>query len=144
MAETVTVNGQNYTKRSPLAVLGLSFITLGIYFFVWYYKINNELRRSENDQTISPGRSVLAMTLGWALILPPFIAMYNTAKHVRAMEARLGVQQGVEPSFTILFLVAFAFGNGMYLQEHLNRAWGAAGAPVATVGSPGPATPVLA
>ena len=142
MTETITIDGQSYKKRSPLAVFGLSFITLGVYFFVWYFKINDELRRSENDQTISPTRSVLAMTLGWLLIVPPFIAMYNTAKHVQAMEARRGVQQTVEPSLTILFLFAVAFGNGLYLQEHLNRAWGAAGASVPAMpsaGSPAPA-----
>lgn len=49
MAEMVTIEGQQYKKRKPLGVLGLSFITLGIYFLVWYYKINDEMRRSEND-----------------------------------------------------------------------------------------------
>ena len=34
MAESVTIEGQPYLKRDPLGVLGLSFITLGIYFMV--------------------------------------------------------------------------------------------------------------
>ena len=144
MAETVTINGQQYLKRNPLAVLGFSVITLGIYFFVWYYKINDELRRSENDDTISPTRSLMAMIFGWLIIVPPFIAMYNTAKHVQAMETRLGVQQTLEPSLTILLLVLFSLGNGVYVQEHLNRAWGAAGAQVPAVPSPSPAAPALA
>jgi len=112
MADTVTINGQQYLKRNPLAVLGLSVITLGVYFFVWYYKINDELRRSENDESISPMRSLMAMIFGWLIIVPPFIAMYNTAKHVQAMETRLGVQQTLEPSLTILLLVLFSFGTG--------------------------------
>ena len=33
MAEVVSIQGQRYLKRNPLGVLGLSFITLGIYFF---------------------------------------------------------------------------------------------------------------
>jgi hypothetical protein len=143
MAETVTIDGQRFTKRHPLGVLGLSIITLGIYFFVWYYKINDEVRRFENDQTISPTRSLMAMIFGWLVIVPPFIAMYNTAKHVQDMETRLGIQQTLEPALTIVILVLFSLGNGVYVQEHLNRAWGAAGARVASP-SPMPVAPRMA
>jgi hypothetical protein len=126
MAETVTIEGQQYLKRNPLGVLGLSLITLGIYFFVWYYKINVEVQRKENDQTMSPMRSLMAMIFGWLIIVPPFIAMYNTAKHVQAMETRLGIQQTLEPALTIVLMVLFSLGNGVYIQEHLNRGWDAA------------------
>jgi hypothetical protein len=143
MAEMVTIEGQQYKKRNPQGVLGLSFVTLGIYFFVWYYKINDEIRRSENDETISPTRSLMAMTFGWLIIVPPFIAMYNTAKHVQAMETRLGIQQTLEPALTIALLVLFSLGNGVYVQEHLNRGWDSAGSPVA-VPSPAPLVPSLA
>jgi mannose/fructose/N-acetylgalactosamine-specific phosphotransferase system component IIC len=123
MAEIVTIQGQQYKKRSPLGVLGLAFITVTIYFFVWYYKINDEIRRFENDQTISPTRSLMAMIFGWLIIVPPFIAMYNTAKHVQAMETRVGVRQTVEPALTIVLMFVFSIGNTIYIQEHMNRAW---------------------
>jgi hypothetical protein len=125
MAEMLTIAGQQYKKRNPLGVLGLAFITLGIYFFVWYYKINDEVRRAENDQTMSPTRSLMAMIFGWLIIVPPFIAMYNTAKHVQAMETRLGVGQTVEPALTVVLMFVFLIGNCIYVQEHLNRAWDA-------------------
>jgi hypothetical protein len=130
MAEMVTIDGQQYKKRNPLGVLGLSFLTLGVYFFVWYYKINDELRRAENDQSISPTRSLMAMVFGWLIIVPPFIAMYNTAKHVQRLETSRGVGQTVEPALTVVLMFLFAFGNGIYMQEHLNRAWGASTARV--------------
>jgi hypothetical protein len=123
VAEVVTVQGQQYTKRSTLGVLGLSFITLGIYFFVWYYKINDEVRRFENDQTISPTRSLMAMIFGWLIIVPPFIAMYNTAIHVQAMETRVVVRQTLEPALTIVLMFVFSIGNTIYIQEHMNRVW---------------------
>jgi mannose/fructose/N-acetylgalactosamine-specific phosphotransferase system component IIC len=126
MAETVTIEGQQYLRRNPLGVLGLSLITLGVYFFVWYYKINVEIQREGNDQTMSPVRSLMAMIFGWLIIVPPFIAMYNTAKHVQAMETRHDIQQTLEPAFTIALLVLFSLGNGVYIQEHLNRGWDAA------------------
>ena len=75
MAETVTIQGQSYLKRNPLGVLGLGFITLGIYFVYWYYKANQEIQRYTGDQTISPSRSLLAVIPGFLLIVPPFIAI---------------------------------------------------------------------
>jgi hypothetical protein len=71
MAETVTIEGQSYLKRNPLGVLGLSLTTFGIYFFYWYYMVNDELRRFEHDESISPTRSLMAMLFGWIVIVPP-------------------------------------------------------------------------
>ncbi|MDP9329917.1 MAG: DUF4234 domain-containing protein [Actinomycetota bacterium] len=127
MAETVTIQGQQYMKREPLGVLGLSFITLGIYFFYWYYKINDEIRRFENDQNISPTRSLMAIIFGWLIIVPPFIAMYNTAKHIQAVEQRMEVQPQLEPALVIVIMLFVSIGNGVYIQEHLNRVWDTAG-----------------
>ena len=46
MAEVVHIKGTSATAkiRHPLAAFGLVFLTLGIYYFVWYYKVNRELR----------------------------------------------------------------------------------------------------
>jgi len=138
MAETVAIEGQPYVKRDPLGVLGLSFITLGIYFLYWYYKVNDELRRFEHDETISPTRSLMALIFGWIIIVPPFIAMYNTATHVRAIEERMGIQPQLEPALAIVIMLFVAIGNGIYIQEHLNRIWDRA----TRAGSPPlPATP---
>ncbi len=123
MAEMVTVQGQRFLKRNPLGVLGLSVITLGIYFFYWYYQINDELRRFEHDETISPVRSLMAILFGWIIIVPPFLAMYNTAKHVQAVEQRLAIQPQLEPALAIVIMLFVSVGNGVYIQEHLNRIW---------------------
>jgi amino acid transporter len=123
MAETITIGGERYLRRNPLGVLGLSVITIGIYFFYWYYTINDELRRFERDDTISPVRSLMAMIFGWIIIVPPFLAMYNTAKHVQAAEQRLGIQPELEPALTIVIMLFVSIGNGVYIQEHLNRIW---------------------
>ena len=64
VAELVTIEGQRYVKRDPLGVLGLSFITIGIYWFYWYYKVNDEIRRYEKDDSVRPGIALLAVTLG--------------------------------------------------------------------------------
>ena len=129
MAETITIEGQDYLQRNPLGVLGLSLVTLGIYFVYWYWQVNDEVRRFERDESVDPTRSVLAITIGWFILVPPFIAMYNTAQHVRAIDDRMGIQPALEPALTIVFLLFVSVGNGVYIQEHLNRIWGrAAGA----------------
>jgi Domain of unknown function (DUF4234) len=87
-------------KRNPLGVL-----TFGIYVFCWYLKINDELSSFEHDDTISPTRSLMAILFGWIPIVPPFIAVYNTAKNVQSDERRLGIQPELEPALTIVFLV---------------------------------------
>ena len=144
MAETIEIEGQQYLKRDPLGVLGLSFITFGIYFLYWYYKVNDELRRFERDETISPARSLMAMIFGWVIIVPPFIAMFNTAKHVWTVEERLAIQPQLEPALVIVIMLFVAIGNGIYIQEHLNRIWDRA-ARAASPSLPGtPPSPPLA
>ena len=138
MAELVQINGETYKKRGPLGVLGLTVITFGIYYFYWYYQVNDELRRFEHDETISPVRSLMAMIFGWIIIVPPFIAMYNTAKHVQGLEERLAIQPQLEPALAIVIMLFLSIGNGIYIQEHLNRIWDRA----ARAGSPSlPSTP---
>ena len=126
MAEQVTIDGQRYLKRDPLGVLGLSFITIGIYWFYWYYTINDEIRRYEKDDSVRPGIALLAVTLGWIIIVPPFISMYNTSKHIVGMEERAGVTQVLSPALNIVLLIVVGIATGLYSQEHLNKVWDAA------------------
>jgi hypothetical protein len=39
VATLVTIDGYVYKKRSPFGAWLLILPTLGIYFFVWYYKV---------------------------------------------------------------------------------------------------------
>lgn len=127
MAELITIAGQQYKKRDPLGVLGLSFITLGIYWLYWYYTINDEIRRFEKDDTVRPGMALLAITLGWLIIVPPFISVYNTSKHVVRMEEGLGIQQQLSPALNVILLLVVGIAIPAYTQEHLNRVWDTAG-----------------
>jgi chromate transport protein ChrA len=93
--------------------------------------VNDEIRRFERDDTISPTRSLMAIIFGWLIIVPPFIAMYNTSKHLQTMEQQNGVQQQIEPALVIVLMFVFSIGNGIYIQEHMNRVWDrAAGAAI--------------
>jgi hypothetical protein len=144
MAEMVTLDGKQYLKRNPLGVLGLSIITIGVYFVVWFYKINKEIKQHENDETMSPKRSLMAVTFGWLIIVPPFLAMYNTGKHLQKMQERLGVHSTLEPILPIVIMLVFSPLTGAYMQDHLNRAWDAEASPVPAVPpAPPPITPTV-
>jgi hypothetical protein len=44
----------------------------------------------------------MAVLFGWMIIVPPFIAVYNTAKHIEGMERRVGVSQTIESVLALL------------------------------------------
>ena len=136
MAETVTINGQSYLKRNPLGVLGLSFITLGIYGLYWFYKANEEIQRFTGDQTISPTRSLLAVFPGGLIIVPAIIAFYNTATHVMQMEQQRGIASQISPALTVILGILLSIAIGAYMQEHLNRVWDSASMTGAMGGTP--------
>jgi hypothetical protein len=143
MAETVTINGQQYLKRNPLGVLGLSFITLGIYGLYWYYKVNEEIQRYTGDQTISPSRSLLAVIPGFLLIVPPFIAYYNTSNHIQQMEQQRGIASQISPALVVILAIVLWIGMAAYVQEHLNHVWDSASmSGAAPAGPPPPPPPV--
>ncbi len=122
MAEIVAIEGQEFKKRSPWGAWGLTIVTLGIYGFVWYYKINDEARRYLRDDTIKPGISVLAVVLGWVIIVPPFVSYYRTAERVSRMEANAGIEKSVEPILGLIAAIVYAL-HIPYLQSHLNKIW---------------------
>src|SRR4051794_3870166 len=57
MAGRVSLEGSVYVKRSPTGAYLLTVVTLLVYFFVWYYKINDETRRHLRDDSIRPWHS---------------------------------------------------------------------------------------
>jgi hypothetical protein len=131
MAEEVQIAGTGSTAktRDPLGVALLVLVTLGIYWFVWYYKANREMAdlgraRGTDELGDSPGTSLLAVTLGALIIVPAIVSVYNTFQRVQAA-ARL---TGVEPLnglIAVLLYIFLGIGFPAYLQSGLNRVWGA-------------------
>ncbi len=118
--------------RHPLAAFGLVFLTLGIYYFVWYYKINRELRdlgRATGDEERlgrSPLSSLLAVTVGWLIIVPPFVSFYRTFKRIEAAQETSGTPQRVNVWLGfILYLIGLLVlpVEVIYAQSELNAVW---------------------
>jgi hypothetical protein len=128
LAEAVQIQGSSYEakKRHPLGVIALSWVTLGIYYLVWYYKVNKELAemgrvRGTDELGTSPGTSLLAITLGAFIIVPPFVSIYKTSARLQAAERVTGTPEGMEPGLLfLLFLLLHPVGQYIF-QSNLNK-----------------------
>ena len=118
--------------RHPLIAFGLIFLTLGIYYFVWYYKINRELRdlgRATGEEERlgrSPLSSLLAISIGWLIIVPPFVSFYRTFKRVEAAQETSGTPQRVNVwlGFILYLIGLLVFPvEVIYAQSELNAVW---------------------
>jgi hypothetical protein len=114
--------------RKPLGVVGLSLVTLGLYYFVWYFKINNELTnlgesRGTDELGTAPTKSLLALFPGILLIIPPFISLYHTCQRINRGQKLTGEGVGLNPP--LAFLLSVLLGPvGMFLmQGSLNHIW---------------------
>ena len=130
MAEEIQILGtRDQAKiRKPLGVVGLSLITLGIYYFCWYFKINNELSnlgesRGTEELGTAPTKSLLAMVPGFLLIIPPFVSLYHTCQRINRGQKLTGEGVGLNPP--LAFILAVLIGPvGMYMmQGSLNHIW---------------------
>ncbi|CAN5617095.1 hypothetical protein BH20ACT23_BH20ACT23_00220 [soil metagenome] len=115
------VNGVEVKERNPLGVWALSIVTLGIYYLVWYYKVNKEMRRTYWID-VDPAMAVVAITLGALIIVPPWVSLYKTGRRVEQTQFKAGVRDTISP--VLSFLLLFVLGlHVIYLQSNLNKAW---------------------
>jgi hypothetical protein len=123
VSQIVVVENQTFKKRNIFAVwIGLPLITLGIYSYVWIYKVNDEARRFLKDESIRPVMSVLAFIPGAILIIPPFVTIYRTGKRIARMEAAAGSPNRAEPVVGLILGFVFSLYS-LYYQDHLNGLW---------------------
>jgi len=144
MAEAVPIAGTNEEgkHRSPIGILGLMLITLGIYGIFWYYFVNKELAeigkaRGTDELGDSPGTSVLAITLGALVIVPAIVSLYNTWKRQQKAAELLGKPEiGFSPigGLILMYLVVgyciFQSGQNKVLAAQAQLPAGAEAAPL--------------
>jgi Domain of unknown function (DUF4234) len=134
MAQEIQIPGAGTTAkiRNIVAVPVLAIITLGIYLFCWWYFIHRELKdygraKGTNELGDSPGKSVLAITLGALVIVPAIISIVRGFKRVQAAQKLAGVDPINGWIGLILFLV-FSPAYYSYMQSGLNSVWKAVAA----------------
>jgi hypothetical protein len=136
MATTLTLRGVTVTRRNPWGAWALNLLTFGISGFVYWNRINIELRDYSaavgrpfrND----PNRSVLALFVGSLVLIPYFVTVATTARRVSDLQLIARSTRGREPvSETVAVLLSILGGAHMvYLQRSLNEIWDAEAAAV--------------
>ena len=125
MAEQIRVRGAEVKIRNPFLVFIWSLVTLGIYYVVWYYKVNRELRDAAGA-SVSPVVALLAITVGWIVIVPPFVSWYRTFVRIAEAQRAAEVTNEVNPILGfILYVIAVFFLplEVIYAQDELNKLW---------------------
>jgi hypothetical protein len=97
----------------------ISIVTLGIGGLVWYYLINADAKRLAQHKGWSPGMSVVAVTLGAILIVPPFVSIWKTWSRVREATNADGMSAGLQ--FLLCFIPIVNIAYYGYLQHKLNQ-----------------------
>ncbi len=131
MAEVLPIAGTQATAkiRNPLGVIGLTLVTLGIYYIFWYYFVNREMKdlglsRGTDQCGDSPGKSVVAMTLGALIIVPPFFSLYNSFKRMNAASSLTGAGDGFDAGLGLLLLGIHLTGRDLHLPDEPQQGLG--------------------
>ncbi|ATW52225.1 hypothetical protein CGZ69_35165 [Streptomyces peucetius subsp. caesius ATCC 27952] len=117
------VTGRAGKPRNILLVwLIWPLITLGVYHFVWYYKVNREARDFDQRIEVNPAYAVLAVLVGWLVIVPPFVSVYNTGQRIAEMQKSAGMQPSCNPWIGLILMIIAGL-HALYYQHELNQIW---------------------
>jgi hypothetical protein len=125
MAEELQVGTTRVKVRNPFGVFVLAIVTLGIYYLVWYYKVNRELRDAAGID-VSPIVALLAITVGWVIIVPPFVSWYRTFQRIQQAQQQAGLTSEANPILGFILYVIALFVlpfELLYAQDELNKLW---------------------
>jgi Domain of unknown function (DUF4234) len=143
MAEDIQIAGTSARAkiRSPWAPALLPYVTFFIYTFVWYYRINREmadLGRAHNTNELgdSPGKSLLAVTLGALIIVPAIISTIHTFQRVQAAQRLSGVAPQANGWLAVVMALIITPVFHAYQQSELNKVWRAGTATASASAAP--------
>jgi len=112
--------------RNPWAVALLPIITLGIYHFVWWYKINKELKAYGEakgyDLGQNPTNSLLALIPGCFILIPPLVSYWRGTERVQGA-SKIAGREPVSGWIALLLYLFIAPAMWAYLQVSLNNVW---------------------
>ena len=112
--------------RSPWAAALLPIVTLGIYHFVWWYRINRELRdygqAKGYDLGQNPTNSVLALVPGFLIVVPPFVTYWRGIKRVIGA-SRLAGNEPLNGWIALILFILLPVALWAYVQVSLNDVW---------------------
>ena len=142
MAQSVQIPGAESTAKicNVVGVGALSLIPF--YTWIWWYRANREMAdfgkaKGTEELGTSPGKSLLAVTLGGLIIIPAIMSFFSTHKRIVAAQKLTG-QEPINGWISVLAYFIFSPAWIAYMQSGLNSVWensgsAAAAAPVAAI-----------
>lgn len=113
--------------RSVVLLILFSILTLNLYYFYWFYKVNTELEAFLRNGGRPAGRLVLFLlvpVVGW------FLAVYLTARSTLKAQVQAGETRPIAPIYPAVFaallpVIGWYVAAG-FIQGAANRTWGQA------------------
>jgi hypothetical protein len=117
----VVAHGLQMKRRNPVAAwIGLPLITLGIYHFVWYFKIHREMGEFDPRRNVPDIGPVLVLIfLGWTVIAP-LISYFNCGSRIANAQRAAGLRPTCNAVVGMLLMLVLGLGT-LYFQMELNR-----------------------
>ena len=102
-------------KQGPWGLWWLTIITLGIYYLVWYQRVNRELFAATSTTPAADGQ-------WWSQIIPFYglVGLSRTAKRVNAAHSAVGSPTRVSPVMTWLWAPLWFGSQTRYVQRRMN------------------------
>jgi hypothetical protein len=119
MSQSVTMPRLIGKIRSPWGVWWLTFLTLGIYYLVWYVKLNKEVARAAG-----PDIHVETFGLWFSQCVPIayWISLAHTTERLNTASHRNGTAPTASGGMAILGTFWF-MSQTRYLQRRANASW---------------------
>jgi hypothetical protein len=132
MADLVQLSGTDtqVKVREPLAVVLFTIITLGIYMIFWWYFVNREMADLGRAKGIAemgeePIWSVVAITVGSLVIIPPFVSLWRTCRRIERAQSNVLGSNNFSPilNFILALIPIVQFVVPFLMQSNLNQVW---------------------
>lgn len=138
MSYPSTVASAPVRKQGAWGLWWLVILTAGIYYYVWYARVNQELARVL-------GAAVPADGQWWSQLIPIFnlVGLARTAKRVNDAHARVGSPTRVSVVVSWLLAPYWFASQTRYLQRRMNILHDVLAAQSVSAGSVAPAIPAV-
>jgi hypothetical protein len=108
--------------RNPITVILLSIITCGIYYYIWMYQINEEMRQNLGDESIESTKELILTIVTCGIFGIYWI--YIMGERIQKLMQKKGQQVENEGTMFLIFsLVGLGVVSIYMIQERINRAY---------------------
>jgi len=119
MSQTFTAPAAIGKIRSPWGVWWLTLLTAGIYYLVWYVKLNKEIARASGpDVRVEP----FGLWFSQCIPIAAWMSLANTASRLNTAQHRRGTAPTTSGGMAILSTLWF-WSQTRYLQRRANALW---------------------